>query len=42
MGDRSPKSTQKLAGQKKAKADEMKRKKKAAEDAKRTVPPKKK
>lgn len=42
MGDKSPKSTQKRAGQKQAKVDEAKRKKKLAEDAKRVVPPKKK
>ena len=42
MGDKSPKSTQKKAGQKQSKADADKRKKKAAEDAKHFVPPKKK
>lgn len=41
MGDKSPKSTQKRAGQKKVKADEIKRKKKAADDAKHVVLPKK-
>ena len=38
MGDKSPKSTQKKAGQKQVKANAAKRKKKAAEDAKRVVP----
>jgi hypothetical protein len=42
MGDKSPKSTQKKAGQKQGKADEAKRKKKAAEDARHVVPLKKK
>lgn len=41
MGDKSPKSTQKRAGQKQVKSDEVKRKKKAAEDAKHVVLPKK-
>ncbi len=41
MGDKSPKSTQKKAGQKEVKATEVRRKKKAADDAKRVVPPKK-
>ena len=41
MGDKSPKSTRKRAGQKKVKADEIKRKKKAADDAKHVVLPKK-
>ena len=41
MGDKSPKSTQKKAGQKEAKTNEAKRKKQAADDAKRQVPPKK-
>jgi hypothetical protein len=41
MGDKSPKSTQKRAGQKQTKANEVKRKKKAADDAKRVIPPKK-
>jgi hypothetical protein len=41
MGDKSPKSAQKRAGQKQVKADEVKRKKKAASDAKRAVVPKK-
>ena len=41
MGDKSPKSTQKRAGQKQVKADDAKRKKKAAEDAKHVVVPKK-
>ncbi len=38
MGDKSPKSTQKRAGQKKSKADDTKRKKQDAQDAKRAVP----
>ena len=42
MGDKSPKSTKKLAGQKKVKADKIERKKKAAEDAKRVIDPNKK
>ena len=41
MSDKSPKSTQKRAGQKQVKADEARQKKKKAEDAKRVVPPKK-
>ena len=41
MGDKSPKSTRKRAGQKKVKTDEIKRKKKAADDAKHVVLPKK-
>ncbi len=41
MGDKSPKSTRKRAGQKKVKADEIKRKKKATDDAKHVVLPKK-
>ena len=41
MGDKSPKSTQKLSGQKKVKADKIKRKKKAAKDAKQVFLPKK-
>ena len=41
MGDKSPKSTQKKAGQKQVKENAAKRKKKAAEDAKRVVPTKK-
>ena len=41
MGDKSPKSTQKRADQKDVKAADLKRKKKAAEDAKHVVPPKK-
>jgi hypothetical protein len=41
MGDKSPKSTQKRTGQKQVKADEAKRKKKAADEAKRVVSPKK-
>ena len=41
MGDKSPKSTQKRAGQKEVQAKEAKRKKKAADDAKRPVLPKK-
>ena len=32
MGDKSPKSTRKRAGQKKVKTDEIKRKKKAADN----------
>ena len=39
MGDKSPKSNKKRAGQKKVKADKIKRKKKAAEDAKRVIVP---
>jgi hypothetical protein len=35
MGDKSPKSTQKKAGQKQVKADKANRKKRAAEEAKR-------
>jgi hypothetical protein len=35
MGDKSPKSTQKKAGQKEAKVNEAKRKKQAANDTKR-------
>ena len=42
MGDKSPKSTQKRAGQKQIKADDAKRKKKAAEDAKHFIPTAKK
>ena len=42
MGDRDPKSTKKQAGQKKAKTDEIQRKKRTAEDAKHVVSPKKK
>lgn len=41
MGDKSPKSTQKRDSQKQVKSDEVKRKKKAAVDAKRAVLPKK-
>lgn len=41
MGDKSPKSTQKRAGQKQTKADDVKKKKKDAADAKRVVSPKK-
>ena len=41
MGDKSPKSTQKRAGQKEVKAADDKRKKKAAADAKHVVLPKK-
>ncbi len=41
MGDKSPKSTKKKVGQKKAKAGNIKRKKKATEDAKRVIFPKK-
>ena len=39
MGDKSPKSTKKRAGQKKVKTDKIKRKKKAAEEAKRVIVP---
>lgn len=35
MGDKSPKSTQKKSNQKEVKANKVKRKKKAAADAKR-------
>lgn len=42
MGDKSPKSMKKLANQKDVKAQEDNRKKKAAIDAKRKEPPKKK
>ncbi|MGB3543863.1 hypothetical protein [Rubrivirga sp.] len=42
MGDKSPKSTQKKAGQKTAKVNEDKRRKKAAEDAKHVLRPLKK
>lgn len=41
MGDKSPKSTQKKAGQKQKQADDTKRKKRAADDAKRAPLPKK-
>jgi len=41
MGDKSPKSTQKRAGQKEVKAGDIKREKKAAEDARHVVAPKK-
>lgn len=41
MGDKSPKSTTKKAGQKLAKAAEETRKKKAAADAKHIFQPKK-
>jgi hypothetical protein len=37
MGDKSPKSTQKRSSQKKVKADKIKRKKKAADDAKHVI-----
>ncbi len=37
MGDKSPKSTQKKAGQKQTKTNDAKRKKRAADEAKRTV-----
>jgi hypothetical protein len=40
MGDKSPKSTQKRAGQKKVKADDIERKKKAAKEAKQVFLPK--
>ena len=42
MGDKSPKSTQKKAGQKKTKNDEVSRKKKAIEEARHPIPVKKK
>lgn len=42
MGDKSPKSTQKKAGQKQVKANHAKQKKKAAEDAKHVILPRKK
>ena len=38
MGDKSPKSTQKKAGQKQTATNNAKQKKKAAEDAKHVVP----
>lgn len=41
MGDKSPKSTQKKAGQKETKTNDVKRKKKAAEDAKHVIPTRK-
>ena len=41
MGDKSPKSTQKRDNQKQSKANEAARKKEAATEAKRAVPPKK-
>jgi len=41
MGDKSPKSTNKRAGQKQTKADASKKQKKDAQDAKRVVPGKK-
>jgi len=41
MGDKSPKSTQKRDSQKQTKTDDVKKKKKAAVDAKRVVPTKK-
>ena len=41
MGDKSPKSNQKRAGQKEVKEAAIKREKTAAEDAKHVVPPKK-
>ena len=37
MGDKSPKSTQKKAGQKQTKTDDTNRKKRAAIEAKRAV-----
>jgi hypothetical protein len=40
MGDKSPKSTQKLADQKEVKAEEEKREKEAAADAKHVGAPK--
>ncbi len=42
MGDKSPKSTQKKAGQKTAKDTETRRQKKAVEDAKHVALPAKK
>ncbi|MFK7843829.1 MAG: hypothetical protein AB8G77_00915 [Rhodothermales bacterium] len=39
MGDKSPKATKKLTGQKKVKTDKVKSKKKAANDAKRVLGP---
>lgn len=42
MGDKSPKSTQKRASQKQTKTNEVNKKKRDAEEAKRVVPPKKK
>lgn len=36
MGDKSPKSTQKKAGQKQTKTDDAKRNKRKADEAKRT------
>jgi hypothetical protein len=41
MGDKSPKSTKKLANQKNTKSSEVNRKKKDAIEAKKVVPPKK-
>ncbi len=41
MGDKSPKSTQKRTGQKRVKSDEIKRKKKVADDAKHVIVQKK-
>ncbi len=42
MGDKSPKSTQKKAGQKQTKTNDEKQKKRTAEAAKHVVPAKKK
>jgi len=41
MGDKSPKSTKKKAGQKQTKTNDAKQKKRADEDARRVVQPKK-
>jgi hypothetical protein len=41
MGDKSPKSTNKKAGQKQAKSNQAQQKKKKAEDARRVISPKK-
>lgn len=41
MGDKSPKSTKKKANQKEVKATEARRQRKAADDAKHVVPPRK-
>lgn len=41
MGDKSPKSTNKHAKQKQEKAADAKKKKRAADDAKRVIPGKK-
>ena len=42
MGDKSPKSTNKKAGQKQVKAKDANQRKKAAQEAKHVIPPKKK